>query len=319
MGRHVTLLTGAAGFIGSHLARELVARGDTVHVIVRPGTLLTRIADISDRVFVHRADLANREATLACVEAIAPERVFHLAAGTRMSPRPSIEAARTAIGAYIEPALNLVEALCALPTPPSVFVRTGTIAEYGRALLPFEESRRARPTTPYGAGMLATTDCLEALTPTLNFPVITARLALVYGPGQDAAFLVPGLVDACLSGRRMTLARPGDRRDLVHVDDVVEALLCVADGAGPDCTIVNVASGTAVPVLSIAQLVVALTGCDPDLIDARPLVPGEETEQLCCCPRLARQRFGWEQAIALGDGLRRTIAVERRKRPQMAR
>lgn len=319
MGRHTTLLTGAAGFIGSHLARELVSRGDTVHVIVRPGTLLTRIADIADRVFVHRADLADRDATRACVEAIEPSRVFHLAAATRMSPLLSIGALRAAIGAYLDPVLNLLEALCALPTPPSVFVRTGTIAEYGQALLPFAESRRARPTTPYGVGMLAATDCVEALAPTLSFPVVTARLALVYGPGQDPAFLVPGLVDACVSGRRMMLARPGDQRDLLYIDDVIAAVLRVAENAGPDCTIVNVASGTAVSVLSIAQQVVALTGCDQTLIDVPPLIPGEKAVQLCCCPRLANQRFGWKQTIALGDGLRRTIAVERRMHHEMAR
>lgn len=314
MGGEVTLLTGAAGFIGAHLARKLLARGDVVHAIVRPGTSLTRIADISERIFVHRADLNDREAIGRCVEAIRPDRVFHLAAETRMASQPSIDAARAAVGAYLDPALNLIEALAALPDPPSVFVRTGTIAEYGRAALPFKEARRARPTTPYGVGMLAVTDCLEALAPTLSFPIVTVRLALVYGQGQNPSFLVPHLVNACLLRQPMTLARPQDSRDLIHVDDAIDALLCIAEAAGPDCTLVNIASGVSVPVAQIAQTIVELVGCDPALIGAQTPMPGQSAEQFCSCPTLARQRFGWTQSIPLELGLRRTIESEQRMR-----
>ncbi|TCM21355.1 UDP-glucose 4-epimerase [Novosphingobium sp. PhB165] len=310
MRKSVSLVTGAAGFIGSHLSARLLAEGDEVHVLVRPTTSLARLSAIAGNLTIHTSDLRDREATRAQIAAIAPERVFHLAAETRLPPEPSFERARAAIAFYIEPTLNLVEALADLSAPPSVVVRTGTIAEYGDADLPYGEASRPHPLSPYGAGMLATAQYLAMLAPTVPFPVITARLALCYGPGQSREFLVPALIDAAITGRPITVRRPGDRRDLLHVADVVDALLQIAELASGDCTLVNVASGEAPTMGEVADRIVAMTGCDPALVTRLDPLPGDSPVEMRSTTERARVRFGWERRIGLEEGLRQTIAAE---------
>lgn len=317
----VSLLTGAGGFIGAHLAQRLVAAGDRVHVIVRPSTSLARLAPFVDRLVVHRIDLADRAEIRRCLAGIRPRRVFHLAAETRLPAQPSFAAARAAAGTYLQPALNLLEPLAELAEPPDVVVRAGTIAEYGRAELPYSETRRAFPTTPYGAGMLATTDSIAMLAPLMPFPVVTARLALCYGPGQATSFLIPALVEACLANRPITVQRPLDRRDLLHVDDAVDALLHIARMAPRDFGTVNICTGIAPTMAQVAQRIAALAGCAPGIVTLRPAQStepgsGGQPTELRSDPARARSRLRWEPLIGFEEGLRRTVAAHRQLQQQ---
>jgi len=306
----VTLLTGAGGFIGAHLVHRLLEEAGEVHAIVRPSTELGRLSPFAERLTIHRIDLSDQLAIRACISAMAPRRVFHLAAETRLPPQPDFIAARAATAIYLQPALNLLQPLAELPRPPEVVVRAGTIAEYGRAALPYRENARAIPVTPYGAGMLATTDAIAMLAPRLPFPVVTARLALCYGPGQAPSFLVPAMIDACLSRRPITIRRPHDRRDLLQVDDAVDALLHIArrapDSADLDC--VNICTGEAPTMDEVARRIEAMTGCGEGFLPRSAIA--DEPVELRSSPDFAATRLGWRPRIALDEGLSRTIADE---------
>jgi len=305
-----SLVTGGAGFVGSRLVRRLLEQGDQVHLFVRAATSLDRIADIANRLTIHRVDLADRASLRCTLAQIAPCRVYHLAAETRIRAASTFVGNRSGYDTYVAPVLNLVKALRGLACPPEVMVRAGTIAEYGPIQPPFSEVDWTASPSPYGVGMQETTRALADMAVSLPFPVITARLALCYGPGQDRSFLVPALIDGCLAGRPVVLNRPGDRRDLLHVDDAVDALLTIA-GQGPfDCAVVNIGSGTSHAVRDVAAKIIAMTGCAASLVTTHSQLPGDCPLELLLDVECARLRFGWKARISLDDGLRETVAAE---------
>lgn len=307
----VCLVTGAAGFIGSHLLRRLVNAGAQVHALVRPGSSLDRIEDCQHKVRLHHADLRDAGAVREALAAANPQFVFHLGSQNRGINSPGPQAAQDAIEAIVQPLIGLIEAAATLPDPPHAFFRAGTIAEYGRSALPFRERNREAPVNPYGAAMLAATHFLEMLEPALPFHVLTARLALTYGPDQSDKFLIPQLVDACLEGRRFEIQRPDDRRDLIHVDDVVSAFLAFAETRHVRSGVLNVCTGAAPSMREVAAEIIAATRCDPALIEQHRPAPGEAVSELRCDPSLARERYAWSARIPLRQGLSRLISTRR--------
>lgn len=305
------LVTGAAGFIGSHLCRRLADSGAEVHALVRPGGSRRRILGLADRITMHAADLEDEPAMAQVIEAARPDLVFHLATPTRGGIAPSIDAAQDSIDRILTPLMSFVGCLSARAEPPAHFIRAGTIAEYGNSALPFREDRREVPFTPYGAAMLAGTQHLAMLQDTLPFPTVTARLALTYGPDQDKRFMIPAMLDACERGEAFKLQRPDDRRDLIHVDDVIDALLILASSPRVGATHVNIATGYAPSMREVGELMVEVTGCSPDLITNATVAATDGPSELRCDTTLAKRLYGWEAAIPLHDGLR-MLAQENR-------
>ncbi|MBO9517221.1 MAG: NAD(P)-dependent oxidoreductase [Porphyrobacter sp.] len=303
----VCLVTGAAGFIGSHLTERLVRDGARLHAVVRPGSEVGRIAHIADKIVIHRADLEDGDALKACVELVQPEIVFHLGAETRAGTHVSPAAAQLSVKQLLEPLICLVDALDGLPVPPTVLVRAGSIAEYGAVPLPYREDVREAPSNPYGTALLAGTQYLEMLAGKLTFPVITARLALTYGPGQSHTFLLPALIEACVEGRDFEIKRPDDRRDMIHVDEVVDALLCLAKQHDRACRLVNIGTGVAPTMREVAETVVAQTGCDPQRVH---FGAGQSTPtELRSDTSRAWKVFGWRASLSMKDGLARLLSA----------
>lgn len=299
------LVTGAAGFIGSHLCRRLLDEGARVHALVRPGTGLERIAGIADRLVVHRADLADRDALSSCLAKAEPHVVFHLATPTRFAGNGPIADAAASVKTIVQPLITLVEAFADLPRPPENFVRTGTIAEYGNVVLPYREEQREAPVTSYGTAMLAGTHYLALLQDDLPFPSVTARLALTYGEGQSSDFFVPALFEACQLGRPIKLQRPDDRRDLIHIDDVIDALLIMGQTPLPGARHVNVSTGQAPTMRQVATRILEVMGRNADLVDVEDNSSSQKPSVLLSDAALAGQIYGWRSKIGIEQGLER--------------
>ncbi|MFB0613101.1 NAD-dependent epimerase/dehydratase family protein [Aurantiacibacter poecillastricola] len=308
MRRPVCLVFGAAGFIGSHLARRLLAEGAEVHAVVREGSSLERLRTLGDALRLHRFDMRDTAALERCIAKTAPEEVYHLAAETRDAATEDPVAIGQSLTDYLEPLMHLLAFLANTSRPPRVLVRAGSIAEYGDAALPYREDRREHPVTPYGARMLAATHQCMLLEKSLPFPVHTARLALTYGEGQSESFLLPALIKACEEGRRFTIRRPDDRRDLIHVDDVVEAMLRLGKATDAGSLMVNIATGTAPTMREVAERVAELTGCSKSL-----LTYGQSTEDessiLLASTEHAQEKIGWSARIDLERGLQITLGI----------
>ncbi|ARS27247.1 NAD-dependent epimerase/dehydratase family protein [Sphingomonas sp. KC8] len=308
--RH-TLITGAAGFIGSHLARRCLDDGDVVDVLLRPHTETWRLRDLSGRIRIHRLDLRDRSALAQCLAAARPDRLFHLAWDVNHRATPISGTARDHSLQDVFNLLALLEASAESRHRPGIIVRAGSIAEYGAAAPPCHEHQHERPQSPYAAALVAATRQSEMLAPLLPFRLVTGRLALIHGRDQSEAFLIPSLLRHCIDSRPIHLRRPDDRRDLVHVSDAVEALCRLSEQSAAGPAIVNIASGQAPTVADVAALAVAVTGADPALISRGDA--GEPTS-VCASGALAQSTIGWAPRIGLREGMADTVAAMRNHR-----
>jgi nucleoside-diphosphate-sugar epimerase len=192
---------------------------------------------------------------------------------------------------------------------PRVFIRAGSLAEYGDGAVPSRESQREQPLTPYATAMVAGAPYARMLQPHLRFPVLTARLGLTYGPGQSDNYLVPWLIQRCLAGERSEVQHPSWRRDLIYVDDVVDGLRALATGSLAGGSIVNLCTGIAPTMSEVAELIVEATGASPDLITfANEAAPGGGIAVVQGSPDLALATLGWTAGTSLRDGLRQSVA-----------
>jgi nucleoside-diphosphate-sugar epimerase len=304
------LITGSAGFVGSHLARRLVGEGHDVHVLIRPTTDAARLGDMLPAIRVHRLAIDDRAALSACLDEACPTHIFHLAYGTVRRHDRSLASAEASVSDLAD-LLALVEAAAASPEPPRCFLRTGSIAEYGEAATPFREDQREQPTTGYAAAIVAGTHYADAIAPSLPFPIVTARLALVYGAGQAEDFLVPGLVSACLARQPFTIRRPLDRRELIHVDDAVEALCRLADVPASGSLVVNIGSGETTGVGELAERIASLVGTDTSFIHR---TPQSDPVALQLMTNRMTALTGWSPRFGLDEGLGALIGNMRRAR-----
>jgi len=173
------LVTGATGFIGSHLAERLVAEGAAVTLAVEPGASKANVASILGRVRVCEVDLRDGETIQHLVREFQPSKVYHLAAVGVTDPRvdPRLAAQVNMMGT-----LNLLEAL--KETECDCFVNTGTCYEYGHNTPPMHEDQMVDPINTYAASKSAAWLFCNMYHRTLGYPVVTVRPFTVYGPRQ---------------------------------------------------------------------------------------------------------------------------------------
>jgi UDP-glucose 4-epimerase len=301
------LITGGAGFVGSHLAEACAKAEHQVHVFVRPGSSDERLRDFAERVAIHRIDLRADADVRQCLAEISPDIIYHLAASPRRVPDNALADARGYIDEDLACLISLLGAAGSLRHPPAKFIRAGSLAEYGDAPQPYREEMREAPVTAYGAGMVAATHYVGALQRRLPFPVSTARLGLVYGPAQSTEYLLPLLVKQCLAGEHTAIRRPRDRRDLVFVGDAVMALIRMATAQLRPAEILNICTGVAPTMREIAGLVLDATGADAGLIEFGD-GPVSGAADLRGAPERAVALIGWRARVSLPEGIARTVA-----------
>lgn len=299
-----TLIIGGAGFIGSHLAARCIEAGDDVHVLARETSALDRLTGMEADIAVHRVSLADAKALAACLDEVQPDRIFHMAAATQLRTSSGIDQALDSIDEDLGGFLRLLKVAAAMDRPPEVVIRTGSIAEYGNGPAPSCEEQREAPLTSYAAALVAGTHYARMLQPYLPFSLVTARLALVYGPDQSEDFLIPALIASCLHERRFTVERPRDRRDFIHIDDVVDGLRVLAERFPADGGVFNISTGVAPTVDEVMRLIVECTAADADLIEIRDAAAHDDVTVLCSSPDRMHAATGWRARINIVDGIR---------------
>ncbi|HVB78124.1 MAG TPA: NAD-dependent epimerase/dehydratase family protein [Candidatus Nitrosotalea sp.] len=294
------VVSGGAGFIGSHLTNALLDRGDTTLVLDDLST--GSAANLDPRAEFERHDIRSAEAQRA-VLSWRPDAVCHLAA--QMSVSRSVREPEFDASVNILGGLNLLEA-ARRSNSRFLFSSTGG-ALYGEAsILPTPESYPAWPRSPYGVSKLSFEHYLSCYRAEHQLSYVALRYANVYGPRQNPhgeAGVVAIFCRSILSGLPPTINGSGDNtRDYVHVHDVVAANLLALDS--DEVGHFNVGTGRQTSVNAVARRLLAALGSDLDPVHG-PARPGEQTTSALEC-RLIQEQLGWAPKIGLEAGLDQT-------------
>jgi len=296
------LVTGGAGFIGSHLVDCLIAGGHSVAVI---DDLSTGSADnVPSQAPLHRVDICDPQALRDAVSAVRPEVVFHAAAQTdvgRSVREPDFDARVNVLGG-----LNVLRAAQAAGARRVVYASSAAV--YGAPeRLPVPETHPTRPISEYGASKLAFEHYLSAYQARGLIEFAALRFANVYGPRQRSdgeGGVVAIFTDRMLAGKPVTIFGDGTKtRDYIDVGDVVNAVVRAA--SGPAGVVANLGWGRQVSDLDLFREVAAATeySREPTFALDRP----GDIAHSCLDPALARRTWDWKPAVALRDGIRRVV------------
>jgi nucleoside-diphosphate-sugar epimerase len=301
------LVTGAAGFVGSHLCRGLVAEGCDVVALddLSEGTLES-LAGVREVRFV-RADIrqvgAVAEAARGCGV------IYHQAA--KRSVLRSMEQPTLTTEVNVGGTLNV---LLAARDVGATVVAASSSSVYGdQETFPLHEDLEPRPRSPYAVSKLAGEQYGAALHLAYGIPSLWLRYFNVYGPGQDPlneyAAVIPRFVMACLDGARPVIYGDGEQsRDFTYVDDVVEANIRAA--RAPEAAFGRAfnlgGGGVPTSVNRLLELIAAMCGVTPEPVFEPPR-PGD-VRMTEADVSLARELFGYQPSVDIKEGLKRTVA-----------
>ena len=294
------LVTGGAGFIGSHLTDALLARGDEVAALddLSPGPA----GRLDPRVTLHKLSITDAAALTSAVQAFRPELICHLAA--QIDVRASVDAPADDAEVNILGTINLLEAARAAGAR-ILFASSGG-AMYGRdAPIPSPEDVPPLPESPYGIAKYCAEQYIALYNRLHRTRHSVLRLANVYGPRQDpagGAGVITIFCASALAGTQPTIYGDGTQtRDYVYVDDAVRAFLAAGDDGRPGTW--NIGTGVEVSVLDLAAIVADVAGQEMRPRFAPPRA-GELPRSAIAVDRAASE-LGWHAATPLAEGVRR--------------
>ena len=307
------LVTGGAGFIGSHLADALVRRGDAVGVVDdmsagRPGR-------VPEQAAVHKLSVTDAAALAALTADFAPELICHLAA--QIDVRSSVSYPAADAAANVIGTVNVLESARAVGARV-MFCSTGAVI-YGRdAPIPSMEDVLPLPESPYGVAKYCAEQYVLLYNRLHGTSHAVLRFANVYGPRQNPAGLAGVVAIFCaraLAGERPVIYGNGQQsRDYVYVADAVGAFLAAADRGRPGTW--NIGTGTEVSVLALTEVISQVAGYRLEPVFA-PARPGELLRG-ALAPERARRDLGWAATTSLAEGVQRVYQWIKAGSPERA-
>ena len=304
------LVTGAGGFVGSHLVERLVRENCKVRCLVEydsrgdVGWLEDIPADVSGEIEIIAGDLRDADAVGNCVAGT--DVVFHLGGLTAIPY--SYENPRQVVETNVIGTLNVVQAARAANVER--VVHTSTSEVYGTARsVPIGEDHALQGQSPYSASKIGADKIAESFHNSFDLPVATIRPFNIYGPRQSARAVIPTIVSQALSGKKVKLGSLHPTRDFTYVTDTADGFVKVAECDAAIGGVFNVGSNAEISIGDLVEKIAGLIGQDIEIEhqEARRRPEQSEVERLWADNKLAAETFGWKPSVAFEDGLGRTI------------
>jgi dTDP-glucose 4,6-dehydratase len=305
------LVTGAGGFIGSHLAGTLVREGARVRGMVRynsrndVGALDWLEPEVREQIEVTAGDLRDVESVHDAAQGV--EMVFHL--GAQVAIPYSYARPREFFETNVLGSLNVAQA--ALTAGVERIVHTSTSEVYGTAqAVPITEQHRLEAQSPYAASKIGADKLMDSFHRSFGLPVTVIRPFNTYGPHQSARAVIPTIISQALAGSTVELGSLIPRRDLLFVSDTVAGFIAAATSSRTLGRTLQLGTGQEVSVGEIVRMVGDLLGRELEVQrDPRRLRPDRsEVQRLVSSPLLMESLTGWRAEVDLRTGLERTIA-----------
>ncbi|WP_228684972.1 SDR family NAD(P)-dependent oxidoreductase [Amycolatopsis thermoflava] len=306
------LVTGADGFIGSHLVERLLAEGADVRALCvynsngSYGWLDELDQDLAERLDLRLGDIRDGRFVHEIVEGI--DIVFHLAA--LIAIPYSYQAPASFVETNVTGTLNVLEAARALGGV--TVVNTSTSEVYGTpSTVPIRESHPLRAQSPYAASKIAADQLCEAYARSFDLDVRTLRPFNTFGPRQSARAIIPTILGQLLAGHtRVRLGSLTPRRDFTYVSDTVDGFVRMGLADLAPGTLVQLGTGEDISIGELFDVCCRVTGADavPETQSIRVRPRASEVEILRSDPGNAQSVLGWRAETALMDGIKRTAA-----------
>jgi len=302
------LVTGAGGFIGSHLVEQLVNAGARVRALVHYNALGMRgwLEEVAtgDAVEVVLGDVADSDSLDSAMRDC--DVVFHLAA--LIGIPYSYVAPTQYLRSNVIGTLNVLQA--ARRSPVARVVHTSTSEVYGTAqYTPMDERHPLAAQSPYAATKTGADQLATAFFRTYGTPVTIVRPFNTYGPRQSTRAIVPTIITQALAGASIGLGNLDTARDLTFVLDTVKGFILAAEADDAVGKTINIGSGREVTIRELAELICSIVGrpCEIEVMAERIRPTGSEVRRLVADSTLARTSLGWRPERTLEEGLKGTI------------
>jgi NAD dependent epimerase/dehydratase len=305
-GRRV-LVTGAGGFIGSHLVERLVELGADVCGFVEYSSLGSwgwlDESPMKGEISVVAGDVRDRDSLRAAVAGV--EVVYHLAA--LIAIPYSYEAPASYVETNVLGTVNVLQAASQADT--RLVVHTSTSEVYGTArYVPIDEQHPLQGQSPYAASKIGADKMAEAFHLSFGLPIAILRPFNTFGPRQSARAVIPTIMTQLLSTEAVSLGNVTPTRDFTYVTDTVDAFVRVADCPEAIGRVLNTGTGREIAIADLVERVELVLGrrANIERSPERVRPSGSEVERLCADASAARTLLGWEPNVPLDEGLART-------------
>ena len=297
------LITGATGFVGSCLVRELIRQNKEVYILVRNKELNWRLKDIEKELHVVECDILS-DSLPSEIDEILPDYVFHLAVyGTSQNQNDRNQM----IDINLKGTINLVNAV--LKNPFTLFINTGSSSEYGTKNSSMREDDILEPVNDYGITKAAATMYCTNIGKRGSFPLITFRLFSPFGYYESADRLIPSVILNALDNKPITVSSPRNVRDFLFIEDTVNAYLDAMNAKIDQGEIFNIGSGMQHSIEEVVSLILEITDSKSDVLwntketQTRQIEPKRWEADIHKATRMLK----WKPTFTLREGLAKEI------------